>query len=69
MRRHRNLKSTTIYLHAEQIARLKVVSERTGVPWAQYIRRAVSLALPDLETALATTDPTLFVRDKGRPDA
>lgn len=42
-------KSTTVFLEEEQIERLKLLSERTHVPVAFYIREGVDLVLAKSE--------------------
>ena len=42
--------STTIYLEADQLDRLRSLSERTRIPIATYIREGVDLVLAKRET-------------------
>ena len=39
--------STTVYITAAQDAKLKMLSERTGRPVAEYIRNGIDLILVD----------------------
>jgi len=41
--------STTVYITPEQDAKLKMVSERTGLPVAEYIRRGIDRILQENE--------------------
>ena len=41
--------STTVYITPEQDAKLKMVSERTGLPVAEYIRRGIDHILQENE--------------------
>ena len=37
--------STTVYITAEQLEKLKVLNEKTKVPVAEYIRQGIDLVL------------------------
>ncbi len=39
--------STTVYITSDQDAKLKVLSERTGLPVAEYIRRGIDRILEE----------------------
>jgi predicted DNA-binding protein len=52
----RNKISTTVYITAEQDARLKQLHEKTKVPVAEYIRQGIDLIL-DRERANLTGPP------------
>jgi predicted DNA-binding protein len=44
--------STTIYITPEQNERLKLLSEKTKVPVAEYIRQGIDLILAKYQDAL-----------------
>jgi hypothetical protein len=41
----RRMVSTTAYLEADQVDKLRLLSERTKVPVAEYVRQGIDLAL------------------------
>ena len=41
--------STTVYITSDQDAKLKMLSERTGLPVAEYIRRGIDRILQENE--------------------
>jgi len=56
--------STTIYITPEQAERLKLLSDRTKVPIAVYIREGIDLMLKHYEHMLPgqmSLDPTLSI--------
>lgn len=41
----RRMVSTTVYLDQDQVDQLRLLSERTKVPVAEYVRQGIDLAL------------------------
>lgn len=41
----RRMHATTVYLEADQVDLLRLLSERTKVPVAEYVRQGIDLAL------------------------
>lgn len=41
----RRMHATTVYLEADQVEKLRLLSERTKVPVAEYVRQGIELAL------------------------
>ena len=53
----RRLISTTVYFDPAQFAALRDLSERTAVPYAEYVRRGVALVLADPAATAGPTQP------------
>ena len=53
MRKSEKLKSTTIYIRADQDHQLKMLKAVTGVPVAEYIRQGIAAVLEQNEDKLA----------------
>lgn len=55
--------STTVYITAEQDARLKALNQATKVPVAEYIRQGIDLVLARYESQIPGRQLSMFDRD------
>ena len=53
----RRMVSTTVYLEADQVDLLRMLSERTKVPIAEYVRQGIELALARNEPLARVISP------------